>query len=215
MILYSFWRSLATFRVRIALNLKGIAVEVVNVDLLKGEQRNAEFKQVNPQMRLPSLVIDDGPPLFQSLAIIEYLDETHPNPPLLPADSRARARVRALSMITSSDVHPLLVPSVREFLEHEYKLDEAQRLKWGRHWVAAGLDAYESHLSRDTATGKFCHGDAVSLADLCLVSHVAAAQYNQVSLEPYPTVRRISEACMAIDAFARSHPLRQPGAPAA
>jgi maleylacetoacetate isomerase len=215
MILYSFWRSLATFRVRIALNLKGVAVDVVNVDLMKGEQRKADFKQVNPQMRIPSLVTDDGPPLFQSLAIIEYLDETRPEPPLLPADPRGRARVRGLAMITSSDAHPLIVPSVREFLEHEYKFDEAQRLKWSRHWVALGLDAYEGHLSRDQATGKFCHGDAVTLADLCLVSHVAGAQYNQLDLKPYPTVRRINDACMAIDAFARAHPLRQPGAPAA
>ena len=181
----------------------------------KGEQRSADFRQVNPQMRIPSLVIDNGPPLFQSLAIIEYLDETHPQPPLLPADPRGRARVRGLAMITTSDAHPLIVPSVREFLEHEYKLDEAQRLKWSRHWVALGLDAYETHLSRDQATGKFCHGDAVTLADLCLVSHVVAAQYNQLDIKPYPTVRRINDACMAIDAFARAHPLRQPGAPAA
>ena len=215
MILYSFWRSLATFRVRIALNLKGVAVNVVNVDLMKGEQRKADFKQVNPQMRIPSLVIDDGPPLFQSLAIIEYLDETQPKPPLLPADPRGRARVRGLAMITTSDAHPLIVPSVREFLEHEYKLDEAQRLTWSRHWVALGLDAYEAHLSRDQATGKFCHGDAVTLADLCLVSHVVAAQYTQLDIKPYPTVRRINDACIAIDAFARAHPLRQPGAPAA
>jgi maleylacetoacetate isomerase len=215
MILYSYWRSLATFRVRIALNLKGIAVDVVEIDLMKGEQRKADFKQVNPQMRVPSLVIDDAPPLFQSLAIIEYLDETKPTPPLLPADPRGRARVRALAMITASDAHPLLVPSVREFLEHEYKLDEAQRAKWGRHWVALGLDAYESHLSRDQATGKFCHGDSVTLADLGLVSHVVAAQYNQLDLKPYPTVRRINDACMAIDAFSRAHPLRQPGAPRA
>src|SRR5579864_4865219 len=152
MILYSYWRSLATFRVRIALNLKGIAVDVVEIDLMKGEQRKADFKQVNPQMRIPSLVIDDGPPLFQSLAIIEYLDETQPKPPLLPADPRARARVRGLAMITSSDAHPLIVPSVREFLEHEYKLDEAQRAKWSRHWISLGLDAYETILSRDRAT---------------------------------------------------------------
>ncbi len=213
MILYSYWRSLATFRVRIALNLKGIAVDVVEIDLIKGEQRKADFKQVNPQMRVPSLVIDDEPPLFQSLAIIEYLDETKPTPPLLPANPRGRARVRALAMITASDAHPLLVPSVREFLEHEYKLDEAQRAKWARHWVALGLDAYENHLGRDPATGKFCHGDTVTLADLGLVSHVVAAQYNQLDLKPYPTVRRINDACMAIDAFARAHPLRQPGAP--
>ena len=214
--LFSFWRSLATYRVRIALNLKGIVPdEVIDVNLMQGKQREESYRKVNPQMVLPALIDGDGPVLFQSLAIIEYLDETQPKPPLLPGDPRGRARVRGLAMITSSDAHPLLVPSVREFLEHEFKLDEAQRLKWSRHWVTLGLEAYEDLLSRDQATGKFCHGDAVTLADLCLVSHVVAAQYNQLDLKPYPTVRRINDACMAVDAFARAHPLRQPGAPAA
>jgi len=129
--LFSFWRSLATFRVRIALNLKGITPEeVIDIDLMKGKQREAKYRAVNPQMVLPALVDGEGPVLFQSLAIIEYLDETHPQPPLLPQGARARARVRGLAQIVACDSHPLLVPRVREYLEHELKLDEPTRLKW-------------------------------------------------------------------------------------
>ena len=139
--LFSFWRSLATFRVRIALNLKGIAPdEVVDVDLIKGRQREEAYRKVNPQMVLPALVDGDGPILFQSLAIMEYLDETHPQPPLLPQAPRARARVRALAQIVACDSHPLLVPRVREYLEHELKLDEPARLKWIHNWIGAALD---------------------------------------------------------------------------
>src|SRR5438105_293927 len=129
--LFSFWRSLATFRVRIALNLKGLVPdEIIDVNLMQGKQRADAFRAVNPQMLLPALIDGEGPVLFQSLAIIEYLDETHPRPPLLPSGARARARVRALAQIVACDSHPLIVPRVREFLEHEFKLDEATRLKW-------------------------------------------------------------------------------------
>ena len=212
---YSFWRSLASFRVRIALNIKGIVPdEVVNVDLMKGDQLQAAYKAVNPQMVLPALVDGDGPILFQSVAIMEYLDETHPKPPLLPADARGRARVRALAAITASDSHPLMVPRVRNFLEHEMKLDEAARTKWIKHWIGEGLAALEGHLSRDKETGTFAHGDAVTVADLCLVSGMTGAGFFQVDTAPYPTVKRITETCMALDAFARAHPLKQPGAPA-
>ena len=143
--LFSFWRSLATFRVRIALNLKGLTPdEVVDVNLMQGKQREGAFRAVNPQMMLPALVDGEGPPLFQSLAIIEYLDETHPHPPLLPSTARARARVRALAQIVACDSHPLSVPRVREYLEHELKLDEPTRLKWIRHWIGEALQALES-----------------------------------------------------------------------
>src|ERR1700748_760118 len=134
--LFSFWRSLATFRVRIALNLKGLAPEeVINVDLTKGVQREAKYRAVNPQMVLPALIDGEGPALFQSLAIMEYLDETHPQPPLLPQDPRGRARVRALASIVASDSHPLMVPRIRNFMEHELKLDEPTRNKWIQHWI--------------------------------------------------------------------------------
>jgi maleylacetoacetate isomerase len=212
--LFSFWRSLATFRVRIALNLKGVVPdEIVDVDLMQGRQREEAYRRVNPQMLLPALVDGDGEVLFQSLPIIEYLDETHPQPPLLPKEPRARARARALAQIVASDSHPLLVPRVREYLEHELKLDEPARLKWIHHWVGEALRALEANLAGSKQTGRFCQGDAVSIADICLVSQVAGAGFFKYDLTPYPTVRRIADTCMQIDAFARAHPLRQPGAP--
>ncbi len=211
--LFSFWRSLATFRVRIALNLKGIEPEVVEVDLLKGVQRGQAYREVNPQMLLPALIDGDGPALHQSLAIIEYLDETHPQPRLLPADPRGRARVRALAMIVACDAHPFIVPRVRNFLEHELGLDEARRLQWLRHWINEGLAALEAQLGRSADTGRFCHGDAPTVADLCLVSHATGAQYYDCEVAPFPTVSRIVDTCMAIEAFARAHPLKQPDAP--
>ena len=212
--LYSYWRSLATFRVRIALNLKGLKYEAINVDLDGGQQNQADYKSVNPQMVIPSLVEDDGNVLYQSMAILEYLNEIHPEPPLLPDDPRGRARVRALSLITVADSHPLIVPRVRKHLGAAFDLDEEGKVKWVRHWFAAGLDAYESHLARDPATGAYCHGDRVTLADLCLVSHAAGVRVFKGTLDGHPTVKRIVDTCMADDRFARAHPLRQPGAPA-
>ncbi len=214
--LFSFWRSLATFRVRIALNLKGLTPdEVVNVDLIRGNQREAAYRAVNPQMLLPALIDGEGPPLFQSLAIMEYLEETHPRPPLLPATARARARVRALAQIVACDSHPLLVPRVREYLEHELKLDEPTRLKWIHHWIGEALQALESNLAGSSETGRYCQGDSVSIADICLVSQATGANLFKYDLAGFPTVRRIADACMQQDAFARAHPLRQPGAPQA
>lgn len=213
--LYSFWRSLATFRVRIALNLKGVKPdEVVDVDLLKGEQRASDFRDINPQMLIPAIVDGEGPVLFQSLAILEYLDECHPQPPLLPRGTRERARVRALAQIVACDAHPLVVPRVRNYLEHELKLDEPTRLKWIRHWSNEALTALEVHLSRDRATGRYCHGDAITIADICVTSHVVGARLFEVNLAPYPTVTQIVDRCLKEDAFARAHPLKQPGAPA-
>jgi maleylacetoacetate isomerase len=212
---FSFWRSLASFRVRIALNLKGIVPdEVVDIDLMKGEQREDAFRKVNPQMMLPALVDGDGPVLFQSLAIMEYLDETHPNPPLLPKEPRARARVRGLAQIVACDSHPLLVPRVREYLEHELKLDEPTRLKWIHNWIGQALGALEANLAGSKQTGRYCQGDAITIADICLVTQATGANFFKLDLSPFPTVRRIVDICMQNDAFARAHPLRQPGAPA-
>jgi maleylacetoacetate isomerase len=212
--LFSFWRSLATYRVRIALNLKGITPdEVVDINLLKGQQRAAEFRAVNPMMAIPALIDGEGPALFESLAIIEYLDEVHPHPRLLPADPRGRARVRGLAQIVACDSHPLLVPRVREYLEHQLKLDEPTRMTWCRHWITEALTALETHL-KGKETGRFCHGDAVTVADICVVSQAAGAKFFQVETGPFPTVNRIVDTCQAIDAFARAHPLKQPGAPA-
>src|ERR1700691_2294958 len=154
--LFSFWRSLATFRVRIALNLKGLVPEeIIQVNLMKGEQREAAYRAVNPMMAIPALVDGDGPALFESLAIIEYLDETHPNPPLLPRDPHGRARVRGLSQLVACDSHPLIVPRVREYLAHEFKLDDEAVTKWGRTWHLAAITALETHL-KDKATGRYC-----------------------------------------------------------
>jgi maleylacetoacetate isomerase len=212
--LYSFWRSLATYRLRIALNLKGIVPdEIVDVNLIKGEQRAAAYRAVNPMMAIPALIDGDGPALFESLAIIEYLDETHPDPPLLPRDPRGRARVRGLAQIVACDSHPLIVPRVREYLEHEFKLDEATRTRWSQHWHKAALTALEAHL-QDKATGRYSHGDAITIADICLASQAAGARFFQVDTAPFPTFTRIAESLSAIDAFARAHPLKQPGAPA-
>jgi maleylacetoacetate isomerase len=211
---YSFWRSLASFRVRIALNLKGIQAEVIDVDLMKGKQREADYRKVNPQMLIPALVDGNGPVLFQSLAIIEYLDETHPHPRLLPADPAGRARARGLAQIVACDAHPLIVPRVREYLEHELKLDEPARIKWIHNWIGAALKALETNLTGSAETGRYCHGDSVTIADLCVVSHAVGAKFFNYDIAPFPTVKRIVETCLQEDAFARAHPLRQPGAPA-
>ncbi|MGE0563055.1 MAG: maleylacetoacetate isomerase [Pseudolabrys sp.] len=213
--IFSFWRSLATYRVRIVLNLKGIVPdEVIEVNLMKGQQREAEFRAVNPMMAIPALVDGDGPALFESLAIMEYLDEIKPNPPLLPKEPKARARVRGLAQIVACDSHPLVVPRVREYLEHEFKLDEAARMKWCQTWISRALQALEDHLSTGKDTGTFCHGNQITIADVCLASQAAGAKFFNVDIAKFPTVARIADACMKNDAFARAHPLKQPGAPA-
>jgi maleylacetoacetate isomerase/maleylpyruvate isomerase len=212
--LFSFWRSLATYRVRVALNLKGIAPdEVIDVNLPQGRQREESFRKINPMMALPALIEDDGTVLFESLAILEYLDEIHPEPPLLPKEPKARARARGLAQIIACDTHPLIVPRVREFLAHEYNVDEAGVAKWGHHWHVAALNALEAHL-KSPQTGRYCQGDQITIADICLAGHAAGASYFKADLGPYPTVKRIVNDLNSIDAFARAHPLKQPGAPA-
>lgn len=212
--LYGFWRSLATYRVKVALALKNIAVEEVSIDLLKGRQHDKDYLALNPQAVVPSLVLDDGgPPLFQSLAILEYLDETRPRPALLPADPRGRARVRGLALIAAADGHPLVVPRIRNFLEKEMKLDEAARNRWLSHWTLKALEAIEAHLSKEKETGRFCHGDAPTLADVCLAGQVVAATgYFKCDVSGVPTAMRIYDECMKLDAFSKPHPLKQPGA---
>ncbi len=213
--LFSFWRSLATFRVRIALNLKGITPdEVIDVNLMQGKQREEAFRKINPMMALPALIEDDGTVLFESLAILEYLDETHPDPPLLPKDPKGRARVRGLAQIVACDTHPLIVPRVREYLAHEYKIDEPGVLKWGQHWHTAALKALEANLAGSKQTGRYCHGDSVTIADICLAGQAVGSHYFKVDIAPFATVKRIVDTCFADDAFARAHPLKQPGAPA-
>ena len=212
--MYGFWRSAASFRVRIALNLKGLAYEETMVDIDVGDQYVPAYKAINPQAAVPSLFVEDGPPLTQSLAIIEYLEETHPTPALLPADARGRARVRSLALLFAADHHPLIVPRIRRYLTEELKVSDDQRNAWVRHWFREGLVQGEARLAKDPATGRFCHGDTPSIADLCLISQVMGAKGFKVDIADLPTVSRIAEACLALDAFARALPLRQPGAPA-
>jgi maleylacetoacetate isomerase len=211
--LYGFWRSLATYRVRVALAFKGVAAPEISVNLLQGAQHKGDYKAVNPQSVVPALVVDEGPPLFQSLAILEYLEETHPQPPLLPRDPRGRARVRGLSLVVACDAHPLIVPRIRDFLERDMHLDEAARNRWLHHWTLLGLETLEAHLAKERETGKFCHGDAPTMADICLAGQVFAAGYFKVATSGVPTVERIFAECMKIDAFERSQPLKQPDAP--
>ena len=211
--LYTYYRSQASFRVRIALNLKGLAHDDTFLHLEKGDQFKPEYKALNPQMVVPTL-IDGEVKLFQSLAILEYLDERYPDPPLLPKDAAARAWVRGMALINIADSHPLIVPRVREYLEHEFKLDEAARTKWCQHWHTAALTALEAHLA-GPATGRYCHGDTITLADICLASQAAGAKFFNVDTAQFPNFSRIANSLATIDAFARAHPLKQPGAPAA
>ena len=212
--LYGFWRSLASYRVRVALALKGMHAEEISVDLLKGKQNEDDYLAVNPQGVVPALVLDEGgPPLFQSLAILEYLEEVRPQPSLLPKDARGRARVRGLALIAAADGHPLVTPRIRTYLEKEMKQDEAARNRWLAHWTMRALEAIESHLSKEKETGRFCHGDAVTMADICVASQmIAALAYFNVDTKAMPTAMRIYNQCMEIDAFAKAHPLKQSGA---
>ncbi len=212
--LYTYWRSQASFRVRVALHLKGLEAELIPLDLLKGDQSAASYRALNPEMVVPTLIDGDGPPLVQSLAILEYLDEQYPEPPLLPADARARAHVRALAQLVAADAHPFVVPRVRKYLERELGLDEPTRKQWLQHWLDSGTRAVEALLARDARTGKFCFGDLPTIADICLVAHLTSAKMLYgADLSPYPTARRIYETCMQLDAFASTQPLRQPDAP--
>jgi maleylacetoacetate isomerase len=210
---YGFWRSLAACRVRIAIALKGLQGEELSVNLMQGEQRKPEFKAINPLGVVPALVMDSGPPMFESLAIVEYLDETHPQPPLLPKDPRGRARARGLAQIVACDTHPLIVPRVRNYIEKEFKIDEAARNRWCQHWIMDGLKAVEAHLARDKETGRYCHGDSPTVADICVTSQVFGARFFNCDTSSIPTVMRVFDECMKLPAFANSHPMKQPGAP--
>jgi maleylacetoacetate isomerase len=164
-------------------------------------------------MVVPTLLDGEGPPLMQSLAILEYLEESYPQPPLMPVDLRARAHVRALAQMVAMDVHPFIVPRVRKYLGQELHLDEPSRVNWLRHWLDVGSRAIEDVLARDPRTGHFCCGDQPTIADICLVAHLTSAKM-LCDRDPaaYPTARRIYDACMQIEAFTLAHPLRQPGA---
>ncbi|HEV8029455.1 MAG TPA: maleylacetoacetate isomerase [Stellaceae bacterium] len=207
--LYGYFRSSAAFRVRIALNLKGLAYEGASIHLRRGDQAQAGFLAVNPQGLVPALETD-GQILIQSIAIIEYLDETHPEPPLLPRDAAGRARVRALAAIVACDIHPLNNLRVLRYLHRPLGQDQTAIETWYNHWIDAGFQALESKLAGDARTGAFCHGDAPGLADIALVPQVVNAERYELDLAPYPTINRIFENCIKLDAFADAHPNRQP-----
>jgi maleylacetoacetate isomerase len=213
--LYGFWRSMAAYRVRVALRLKGIPVHEIAINLDAGEQRSSQFLAVNPEAALPALVEPGHSALTQSIAILEYLNERYPEPALLPEDLHARARVRSLAALIASDTHPLIVPRVRAYLSSQAGFDDAAWRAWATHWVARGAAAMEARLARDPATGNFCHADQVTIADICLASLVTVAKTVKFELQGVPTITRIVQRCEQLDAFRRSHPAAQAGAPAA
>jgi len=208
--LYGFFRSSAAFRVRIALNLKGLPYETVAIHLRKNEQANPRYRALNPQGLVPTLELDDGWRLTQSLAIIEYLDETHPEPPLLPADAAGKARVRALAAIVACDIHPINNLRVLRYLSRPLGHDQAVIATWYNHWIATGFDALERLVADDPRTGDFCHGDHPGLADIALVPQIVNSERYQLDLAPYPTLARIHANCLRLDAFAAAHPNNQP-----
>ena len=209
--LYTFFRASSPFRLRIALNLKGLPYETISVHLGKGEHRKSEFGMLNPQQLVPALVLDDGHILNQSLAIIEYLDEVHPNPPLLPKDAKARARVRSLSYLVACEIHPLNNARTLAYLRKQMGQTEEQVNAWYRHWIADGLGKLEGEL-RSPATGRYCHGDTPTMADCCLVPQIFNAKRYQCDVAPYPTVMRVFDECMKLDAFDLAQPSKQPDA---
>ncbi len=208
--LYSYFRSSAAYRVRIALNLKGLAYDTLPVHLVKdgGHNRRPEFRAVNPQMRVPALVTPTGDVLIQSLAIIEYLDETHPEPPLLPKDPIARAQARALADIVACDIHPLNNIGSLRYLKHELHQEQAAIDAWYHHWVLAGFEAIEALVR----PGPYACGGAVTVADLCLVPQVNNARRLNVPLDKFPKIVAIDAACLALPAFDRARPENQPDA---
>jgi maleylacetoacetate isomerase/maleylpyruvate isomerase len=207
--LYTYFRSSAAFRVRIALNLKGLQYEPVFVHLAKGEHRAGAYPKVNPQALLPTLELDDGTRLSQSLAIIEYLDEKHPQAPLVPKDALARARVRSLSYLIASEIHPL---NNLRVLQHLKRLGQTQEQidTWYRYWIADGLAKLEAELAG--SAGKFCHGDSPTMADCCLVPQIFNAKRFNSDLAPYPATMRAFDSCMKLEPFDRAQPSKQPDA---
>lgn len=213
-ILYGFWRSSATCRVRVALNLKGLAYTERIVDLDAGEQRGADYLALNPQGALPLLVVPGHPPLGQSLAILEFLEEYRAVPPLLPQGLDERARARSLAAMLASDTHPLITPRIRGYLRHQLPLDDAAWRAWQTHWLHTGLAAFEQRLAREPGAGTFCVGDAVTIADICLASIFAVMDALKIAPpDGLPTISRIVARARALPAFAAASPFRQAGAP--
>lgn len=209
--LHGYFRSSAAFRVRIALNLKGLAFEQANHHLRKNEQRAEAYLKLNPQGLVPALEAD-GLVLTQSLAIIEYLEETRPKPALLPTDPASRARVRGLADIVACDIHPIDNLRVLRYLRGSMGQDEAAVENWYNHWIAEGFNAFEALLASSPQTGRFCHGDMPTLADVCLIPQVFNSQTYKMDLAPYPLIKRIYDTALVMPEFERALPKNQPDA---
>jgi maleylacetoacetate isomerase/maleylpyruvate isomerase len=215
--LFAFWRTSATYRVRVALNLKGLAADERFVNIDAGEQRSPAFLQVNPLGGIPALIDRAdaaAPPITQSLAILEFLEDIHPDVALLPATPHGRARVRSLASMLVADTHPLIVPRVVKYLTETAQMDAGAIKAWRTHWFTTGLQAFEQRLATEAATGAFCHGDSITMADICLASIKALLPVFKIDVPGTPTVDRIFAACEVHEAFAKAAPSRQFGAPA-
>ena len=210
--LFAFWRTSATYRVRVALNLKGVAAQERFVNVDAGEQCGEAFLKFNPLGGVPALVETGFPPLTQSAAILEYLEEIAPNPPLLPSDPQGRARVRSLASMLATDTHPLITPRIKRYLL-EHGFDDAAWRAWQIQWFSTGLRAVEQRLASDGQTGRFCHGDTVTMADIVLMSIIVVARVFKIEVAGTPTINRIAALCEAQEAFAKADPMRQEGAP--
>ncbi len=212
--LYTYWRSSAAYRVRIALNLKGLEWQPAAVDLARdgGEHRRPDYREINPEGLVPALRYGDRT-VTQSLTIMEFLEECHPQPALLPGDAAARSRVRALSMAVACDIHPLNNLRVMNYLKANCGQSEADVSRWYGHWIAEGFRGLEFRLANDGHSGRYCHGDTPTMADCCLVPQVYNAKRFECDLSPYPTIRRINDACLELEAFRDAEPSAQPDAP--
>ena len=211
--LFAFWRTSATYRVRVALNLKGLTAHERIVNLDAGEQRSEEFLKINPLGAIPALIEPGHPPLTQSLAILEFLDEFQPSTPLLPKDLHGRARVRSIAAMLAADTHPLITPRVKKYLMASAGFDDAAWRAWQIQWFGTGLAAVEQKLAADPETGAFCHGDTPTMADILLASIVVMTRVFKITVPDTPVIDRIMKACDAHEAFAKAEPSRQQGAP--
>ncbi len=211
--LHGYWRSSTSYRVRIALNLKGLEYEYVACNLLEAEHRGADYLALNRQGLVPTLELDDGTHLTQSLAIIEYLDECHPQPALLPPDPVDRARVRTVAHAVALEIHPVNNLRILKYLAGPLEHPPEAVGEWFRHWVGETFEPLEAELSNSSASAAFCHGDRPTLADICLVPQVANGARFNVDMTPYPSIRRIYDNCLALEAFAKASPQVQPDAP--
>ena len=214
--LYAFWRTSATYRVRVALNLKGLTAHEKIINLDAGEQRSAAFLAINPLGAIPALIQAGEPPyppLTQSMAILEFLDELQPLPSLLPSDLHGRARVRSIAGMLVSDTHPLITPRVKKYLTGAGGFDDAAWRAWQMQWFGTGMAAVEQRLASDTQTGEYCHGDSVTMADICLASITAVMRVFKIPNTNTPTIDRIVGNCEQLEAFKLANPMQQAGAP--